>query len=139
MCALIVWEYLFYIIQRTFVRYFFLNGSLKTYEIKTLSIVDSNFALANRCGCILIQKKWITLTGEIDADFTNAKNYSEYIVLKSPVLPEFNTVFTAIDENGIGYTGIFYADGRISIAVRGYIPESKKQILRFSCIAFASI
>ena len=73
------------------------------------------------------------------ADFTNAKNYSNNIVLRSPVLPLFNTYFTAIDEDGMGYTGVFHADGRIVIAIRSYIPESKKQILRFSCIAFASI
>lgn len=116
-----------------------LNGSLKVYEMKTLSIVDSNFATGNRCACILIQKRWILLNGEIDVDFTNVKNYIVYTALKSPVLPLFNTAFTAIDEDGMGYTGVFFADGRITIAVRSYIPESKKQILRFSCIAFASI
>ena len=72
-------------------------------------------------------------------DFTNVKNYTAYTALKSPVLPLFNTTLTAIDEDGMGYTGIFNEDGRIAIAVRSYIPESKKQILRFSCIAFASI
>lgn len=36
MCALIVWEYLFYIIQRTFVRYFFLNGSLNKSHMECL-------------------------------------------------------------------------------------------------------
>lgn len=122
-----------------FVRYIFLNGSLKTYEMKMLSIVDSNFATANRCGCVLMQKRWILLTGEIDADFTNVKNYSPYTALKSPVVPLFNTAFTAVDEDGMCYTGIFYADGRIDFAIRSYIPESKKQILRFSCISFASI
>ena len=116
-----------------------LNGSLNTYEIKTLTIVDSNFATGNRCGCAMIQKRWISLNGEIDVDFTNVKNYTGYTALKSPVLPLFNTTFTAIDEDGMGYTGIFYADGRVDIAIRSYIPESKKQILRFSCIAFASI
>ena len=115
------------------------NGSLKTYEMKILSIVDSNFATANRCGCVLIQKRWILLTGEIDADFTNVKNYASYTALKSPVVPFFNTAFTAVDEDGMCYTGIFYADGRIDFAIRSYIPENKKQILRFSCIAFASI
>ena len=107
--------------------------------MKILSIVDSNFATANRCGCRLIQKRWISLNGEIDVDFTNVKNYTGYTALKSPVLPLFNTTFTAIDEDGMGYTGVFYADGRVDIAIRSYIPESKKQILRFSCIAFASI
>ena len=107
--------------------------------MKILSIVDSNFATANRCECVLIQKRWILLTGEIDADFTNVKNYTTYTALKSPVLPLFNTNFIAIDEDGMGYTGVFYADGRVGIAIRSYIPESKKQILRFSCIAFASI
>ena len=77
--------------------------------------------------------------GEIDVDFTNVKNYTGHTALKSPVLPLFNTTFTAIDEDGMGYTGIFYVDGRVDIAIRSYIPESKKQILRFSCIAFASI
>lgn len=122
-----------------FVRYIFLNGSLKVYEMKMLSIVDSNFATGNRCECILIQKRWILLNGEIDVDFTNAKNYAGYTALKSTVLPLFNATFTAIDEDGMGYTGIFYTDGRVDIAIRSYIPESKKQILRFSCIAFASI
>lgn len=116
-----------------------INGSLKVYEIKTLSVVDSNFATGNRCECVLIQKRWILLNGEIDVDFTNVKNYTGHTALKSPVLPLFNTTFTAIDEDGMGYTGIFYADGRIDIAIRSYIPERKKQILRFSCIAFASI
>ena len=118
---------------------YLLNGSLKTYEMKTLSIVDSNFATANRCGCALIQKRWILLTGEIDADFTNVKNYTSYTALKSPVVPFFSTAFTAVDEDAMCYTGVFYEDGRIDILVRSYIPESKKQILRFSCIAFASI
>ena len=108
-------------------------------EEKTLSIVDSNFVTGNRCGCFLIQKRWILLNGEIDVDFTNAKNYAGYTALKSPVLPLFKTALTAIDEYGMGYTGIFYADGRVEIAIRSYIPESQKQILRFSCIAFASI
>ena len=76
---------------------------------------------------------------EIDVDFTNANNYASYTALKSPVLPLLNTAFTAIDEDGMGHTGIFYADGRIDIAIRSYIPESQKQILRFSCIALASI
>ena len=116
-----------------------LNGSLKVQEEKTLSIVDSNFATANRCGCFLIQKRWILLNGEIDVDFTNVKNYTARTALKSPVLPLFNVNFTAIDEDGMCYTGIFNMDGRVDIAIRSYIPESKKQILRFSCIAFASI
>lgn len=46
---------------------------------------------------------------------------------------------TAIDEDGMSYTGVFYMDGRINILIRSHIPESKKQILRFSGIAFASI
>ena len=117
----------------------YLNCSLNTYEIKTLTIVDSNFVTGNRCECALIQKRWILLTGEIDADFTNVKNYTAYTALKSPVVPFSNTVFTAVDEDSMCYTGIFYADGRIDIIIRSYIPESKKQILRFSCIAFASI
>ena len=116
-----------------------INSNLNTYEIKILSIVDSNFATGNRCGCALIQKRWILLNGEIDVDFTNVKIYTAYTALKSPVLPSFNASFTAIDEDGMGYTGIFYTDGRIDIAIRSYIPESKKQILRFSCIVFASI
>ena len=99
---------------------------MKVYEIKTLSIVDSNFVTGNRCRCVLIQKRWISLNGEIDADFTNVKIYTAYTALKSPVLPLSNTNFTAIDEDGMGYTGIFYADGRIDITVRSYIPESKK-------------
>ena len=107
--------------------------------MKILSIVDSNFATANRCGCRLIQKRWILLSGEIDADFTNAKNWTENTIFKSSVLPLFNTYFTAIDEDGMGYTGVFYEDGRINILIRSHIPESKKQILRFSCITFASI
>ena len=118
---------------------FSLNGSLNAYEIKTLSIVDSNFATGNRCGCSLIQKRWILLNGEIDVDFTNANNYTTYTALKSPVLPLFNAVFTAIDEDGMGYTGVFYTDGMVDISIRSYIPENKKQILRFLCIAFASI
>ena len=116
-----------------------INGSLKTYEMKILSIVDSNFATANRCGCVLIQKRWILLTGEINADFTNVKNYTSYTALRSSVVPFFNTAFTVVDEDGMSYTGIFYADGRIDFAIRSYIPESKKQILRFSCLAFAAV
>ena len=116
-----------------------LNGSLKECEIKTLSIVNSNFTTADRSACRLIQKRWILLSGEIDADFTNAKNWTDNTILKSSVLPLFNTYFTAIDEDGIGYTGVFYEDGRITILIRSHIPESKKQILRFSCITFASI
>lgn len=116
-----------------------LNGSLKVHETKTLSIMDSNFATANRCGCYLIQKRWILLTGEIDADFTNTKIYTGYNALRSPVVPFCNTNFIALDEDGIGYIGNFLIDGRIRIEVRSYIPEYKKQILRFSCIAFASI
>lgn len=116
-----------------------LNGSLETYEMKILSIVDSNFATENRCGCVLIQKRWILLTGEINADFTNVKPYTSYTALKSSVVPFLNTTFTVVDEDGMCYTGIFYADGRIDFAIRSYIPESKKQILRFSCIAFAPI
>lgn len=116
-----------------------LNGSLKEREIKTLSIVEHNFVTADRSACRLIQKRWILLSGEIDIDFTNAKNYSDITILKSSVLPLFNTYFTAIDEDGIGYTGVFYTDGSIDILVRSHIPESKKQILRFSGITFASI
>lgn len=116
-----------------------LNGSLKECEIKTLSIVDHNFVTADRSRCSLIQKRWILLSGEIDIDFTNAKNYTDNTILKCSVLPLFNTYFTAIDEDGMSYTGVFYMDGRINILIRSHIPESKKQILRFSGIAFASI
>lgn len=104
-----------------------------------LSIVDSNFAIANRCGCALIQKRWILLTGEIDADFTNVKNYTSYTALRSPVVLFFNTAFTIVDEEGMSYTGVFYVDGRIDFVIRSYIPESKKQILRFSCLTFAAV
>ena len=139
MCAIMV----FYVYFVLYIELLFgnvdLNGSLKVHETKTLSIMDSNFATANRCGCYLIQKRWILLTGEIDADFTNTKIYTSYNALRSPVVPFCNTNFIALDEDGIGYIGNFLIDGRIRIEVRSYIPEYKKQILRFSCIAFASI
>ena len=80
-----------------------------------------------------------TITVNLRTKTEMEKNYTGYTALKSAVLPLFNTTFTAIDEDGMGYTGVFYVDGRVDIVIRSYIPESKKQILRFSCIAFASI
>ena len=52
-------------------------------------------------------KRWISLNGEIDIDFTNVKIFTDYTALKSPVLPLFNTTFTGTDEDGMSYAGVF--------------------------------
>lgn len=106
---------------------------------KAISIIDTNLVTGNRTGCFLLQNKWIVITGELDVNFESIQKWTNNAILKCPVAPLFNfTNFIITDEDGYSYIGYIKSDGIINFSVRDHIPENKKQILRFYCIAFAT-
>ena len=114
------------------------NSDLTTYTRASTSIPDGSKVTGNRTATFILQNRWILISGEISLSFENVTKWSQESLLQSSVRPIADTNFTAIDENGYGFTCSFKSTGLITMAVRGYIPENKSQILRFSHIAFIS-
>lgn len=115
-----------------------LYSNLTTYTRVSTSIPDGSKVTGNRTATFILQNRWILISGEISLSFENVTKWSQESLLQSSVRPIADTNFTAIDENGYGFTCTFKSTGLITMTLRGYIPENKSQILRFSHIAFIS-
>lgn len=115
------------------------NSDLTAYREVSISIPDGSKVTGNRTGVFILQNRWILINGEVSLSFVNMTNWSQEILLSCSEHPIRDTNFTAIDETGYGFTCSFKTTGLITMSLRGYIPENKSQILRFSHIAFMSV
>lgn len=106
------------------------------YTRASTSIPDGSKVTGNRVTAVVCQDRWILISGEVSISFENVTRWNTETLLSCSVHPTMDTNFTAIDENGYGFTCSFKSTGLITMAIRGYIPDNKSQILRFSHIAF---
>ena len=112
-----------------------LNSNMNALTDSSISIPSGSPVTGNRVNAKIYQNSFLVLSGEVDIDFTNLKNWNVYNILQCSSGSKYTINFIATDENGGSYHMRIETNGITKLSIRGYIPENKSQILRFFCIA----
>lgn len=115
--------------------FIYLNSNMNALTNSSISIPSGSPVTGNRVNAKIYQNGFLVLSGEVDIDFTNLKNWNVYNILQCSSGSKYTINFIATDENGGSYHMRIETNGITKLSIRGYIPDNKSQILRFFCIA----